>query len=164
MTFLTRKHLSRRTALRGMGVTIALPLLDSMVPAQTPLAKTAAKPFSRLGAIYVPHGATMYKWRPTQEGTKFEFPDILSPLSKYQDRVTVVSNLAHPLAGGEGSDAGGDHARSAAVFLSGSHPEKGRTHVGVSMDQIAAQHIGQDTPLPSIELAIEEVGLNCGGG
>src|SRR5579862_8941408 len=164
MTFITRRHLPRRTFLRGMGVTIALPLLDSMVPAQTPLIKTAASPKSRLAAIYVPHGAIMDKWTPAKEGTNFEFSDILSPLEKYRDRVTVVSNLAHPMAGGEGSDAGGDHARSAAVFLSGSHPEKGRTHVGVTIDQVAAQAIGQDTPLPSIELAIEEVGLNCGGG
>ncbi|HEY6345775.1 MAG TPA: DUF1552 domain-containing protein [Bryobacteraceae bacterium] len=164
MTFITKKHLSRRAVLRGVGATIALPLLDSMVPAQTPLAKTAGAPKSRVGAIYVPHGASMYKWTPEKEGLGFEFSEILNPLEKYRDYVTVVSNLAHPMAGGEGSDAGGDHARSAAVFLSGSHPEKGRTHVGVTMDQIAAQHIGQDTPLPSIELAIEEVGLNCGGG
>ena len=104
------------------------------------------------------------KWTPAKEGTDFEFADILSPLAKFKNRTTIVTNLAHPMAGGIGSDAGGDHARSAAVFLTGSHPDKGRTHVGVSVDQIAAQHIGQDTPLPSIELAIEEVGLNCGGG
>ena len=109
-------------------------------------------------------GATMDKWTPTAEGNTFAFPEILSPLEEYRDRVTVVSNLAHPMAGGVGSDAGGDHARSAAVFLSGAHPEKGRTHGGTTVDQIAAQHIGPDTPLPSIELAIEEVGLNCGGG
>jgi hypothetical protein len=164
MNFITKKHLSRRAVLRGVGATIALPLLDSMVPAQTPLAKTAGAAKSRVGAIYVPHGAAMYKWTPEKEGLGLEFSEILNPLEKYRDHVTVVSNLAHPQAGGEGSDAGGDHARSAAVFLSGSHPEKGRTHVGVTMDQVAAQHIGQDTPLPSIELAIEEVGLNCGGG
>jgi hypothetical protein len=164
MTYLTKKHISRRTILRGMGVSLSLPLLDSMVPAQTPLSKTAASPMSRLGAIYIPHGSIMDKWTPATEGSKFQFSEILSPLEKFRDRVTVVTNLAHPMAGGEGSDAGGDHARSAAVFLSGAHPEKGRTHAGTSVDQIAAQHIGQDTPLPSIELAIEEVGLNCGGG
>ncbi len=74
MNFITRKHLPRRTFLRGVGVTLALPLLDSMVPAQTPLAKTAASPKSRLGCIYVPHGATMDKWTPDAEGTGFEFP------------------------------------------------------------------------------------------
>ena len=164
MTFLTKKHLHRRTFLRGVGVSLALPLLDSMVPAQTPLAKTAAAPKTRFCGIYVPHGATMDKWTPAQEGSGFEFTEILKPLEKMRDRVCVVSNLAHPLAGGVGSDAGADHARSAAVFLSGAHPEKGTVHGGITIDQVLAQHIGQDTPLPSIELAIEEVGLNCGSG
>src|SRR5437868_7509689 len=162
--FITQKHISRRTLLRGVGVTVALPLLDSMVPAQTPLSKTAARPASRLGAIYIPHGSIMDKWTPGKGGTAFEFSDILSPLAKYRDRTTIVTNLAHPLAGGVGSDAGGDHARSAAVFLTGSHPDKGRTHVGVSVDQVAAQHTGQDTPLPALVLALEEVGLHSDGG
>src|SRR5579872_6389087 len=144
MRFITKKHLPRRTFLRGMGVTLALPLLDSMVPAQTPLSKTAATPKNRFCGIYVPHGATMDKWTPAQEGAGFEFPEILKPLEKFRDRVCVVSNLAHPQAGGVGSDAGGDHARSAAVFLSGAHPEKGFVHLGATVDQIAAQKIGQD--------------------
>jgi hypothetical protein len=164
MNFISKKHLSRRTFLRGAGVTLALPLLDSMLPAQTPLAKTAATPKSRFCGIYVPHGATMDKWTPAQEGAGFEFTESLKPLEKYRNRVNVVTNLAHPLAGGVGSDAGADHARSAAVFLSGAHPEKGSVHVGVTVDQVLAEHIGQETPLPSIELAIEEVGLNCGSG
>ena len=164
MTFITKKHLPRRTFLRGMGVTLALPLLDSMVPAQTPLAKTAALPKSRFCGIYIPHGATMDKWTPAQEGAGFELTESLKPLEKVRDRVTVLSNLAHPLAGGVGSDAGADHARSAAVFITGAHPEKGSVHAGTSIDQVLAQHIGQDTPLPSIELAIEEVALNCGSG
>ncbi len=163
MRFITKKHLSRRTVLRGMGVSLSLPLLDSMLPAQTPLAKTAANSKSRLSCIYVPHGATMYKWTPTAEGKGFEFTETLAPLEKFRDRLTIVSNLAHPLAGGIGSDAGADHARSAAVFLSGSKPEKDGMHLGITMDQVAAQHIGQDTPLPSLELCIEEVALNCGG-
>jgi hypothetical protein len=164
MNFISKKHLSRRTFLRGAGVTLALPLLDSMLPAQTPLAKTAATPKSRFCGIYVPHGATMDKWTPAQEGAGFEFTESLKPLEKYRNRVNVVTNLAHPLAGGVGSDAGADHARSAAVFLSGAHPEKGAVHAGVTIDQVLAEHIGQETPLPSIELAIEEVGLNCGAG
>jgi hypothetical protein len=164
MTYITKKHLPRRTFLRGMGVSLALPLLDSMVPAQTPLSKTAAVPKSRFLGIYVPHGATMDKWTPGKEGTGFEFSESLKPLEKLRDRVNVFSNLAHPLAGGVGSDAGADHARSAAVFLSGAHPEKGSVHAGMTLDQVLAEHIGQDTPLPSIELAIEEVGLNCGSG
>jgi hypothetical protein len=164
MNFISKKHLSRRTFLRGVGVTVALPLLDSMVPAQTPLVKTAATPKSRFCGIYVPHGATIDKWTPAQEGAGFEFTESLKPLEKYRNRVNVVTNLAHPLAGGVGSDAGADHARSAAVFLSGAHPEKGAVHAGVTVDQVLAEHIGQETPLPSIELAIEEVGLNCGAG
>jgi hypothetical protein len=164
MNFISKKHLSRRTFLRGAGVTVALPLLDSMLPAQTPLAKTAATPKSRFCGIYVPHGATMDKWTPAQEGAGFEFTESLKPLEKYRNRVNVVTNLAHPLAGGVGSDAGADHARSAAVFLSGAHPEKGAVHAGVTVDQVLAQHIGQETPLPSMEMAIEEVGLNCGAG
>ncbi len=164
MSFITRKHLSRRTLLRGVGVSLGLPLLDSMVPAQTPLARTAATSKSRLSCIYVPHGATMDKWTPAADGKAFEFTEILSPLEKFRDRVSIVSNLAHPAAGGVGSDAGADHARSAAVFLSGVHPEQGSIHVGTTIDQIAAQRIGQDTPLPSIELSIEEVALSCGSG
>ena len=164
MNFITKKHLPRRTFLRGAGITIALPLLDSMIPAQTPLARTAASPRSRLGCIYVPHGATMDKWKPAQEGKGFEFTEILKPLEKYRDRLVVVSNLAHPQAAGVGSDAGADHARSAAVFLSGAHPEKEAVHVGTTIDQIVAEKLGQDTPLPSIEVAIEENGLNCGAG
>ena len=162
--FITKKHLPRRTFLRGMGVTLALPLLDSMVPAQTPLGKTAAVSKTRFCGIYVPHGATMDKWTPAQEGSGFEFSETLKPLEKLRDRICVVSNLAHPAASGVGSDAGADHARSAAVFLSGAHPEKGSVHAGMTIDQVLAQHIGQDTPLPSLELGIEEVGLNCGSG
>jgi hypothetical protein len=92
MNFITKRHLPRRTFLRGAGVSIALPLLDSMVPAQTPLTRTAANPRSRLGCIYVPHGATMDKWTPAQSGTGFEFTEILKPLEKYRDRLIVVSN------------------------------------------------------------------------
>jgi hypothetical protein len=164
MTFITKKHLPRRAFLRGVGVTLSLPLLDAMLPAQTPLSKVVAAPKTRLGAIYVPHGAYMARWTPTKEGTGFEFPEIISPLEKLRNRVNIISNLAHPMASGVGSDAGADHARSAAVYLSGAHPEKSSIHVGMTVDQVAAQSIGQDTPLPSLELAIEDVGLNCGSG
>jgi Protein of unknown function (DUF1552) len=164
MRIITKKHLPRRTFLRGAGVAVALPLLDSMVPAQTALASTAANPASRLSCIYVPHGATMYKWTPEADGTGFVFPEILAPLEKFRDRVNIVSNLAHPAAGGAGSDAGADHARSAAVFLSGVHPERENIRVGPTIDQIVAEHLGQDTPLPSLELSIEDVALSCGSG
>jgi hypothetical protein len=162
MRFITKKHLSRRTFLRGAGVTVALPFLESMVPAQTPLRGTAAVPKTRLGCFYVPHGATMYKWTPAKEGKDFEFSETLSPLEKYRDRLSVISNLAHQAA--TGADAGGEHARSAAIFLSGGQPQKNAVRAGVTVDQIAAEHIGQDTPLPSIELAIEDVSLSCGAG
>jgi len=162
--FITRKHLPRRTFLRGMGVTLALPLLDSMIPAGTALVNTAALPKSRFCGIYIPHGATMDKWTPATEGRGFAFTESLKPLEKLRDRLVICSNLAHPMAGGKGSDAGADHARSAAVFLSGAHPEKGTVHGGKTIDQLLADHIGQDTPLPSIEVCLEEVALNCGAG
>jgi hypothetical protein len=164
MSFISKKHLSRRTMLRGMGVSVALPLLDSMVPAQTPLARTAATSKSRLSCIYVPHGATMYKWTPEKEGSGFEFTETLMPLEKFRDRINIISNTAHPAASGVGSDAGADHARSAAVYLSGAHPAKDAIRVGTTIDQIAAAQIGQDTPLPSMELSVEEVALSCGSG
>jgi hypothetical protein len=161
MNFITKKHLSRRAMLRGVGASLSLSLLESMVPAQTPLAQTATSPKSRLSCIYVPHGATMDKWTPAKEGSGFEFTEILSPLEKFRDCVTVISNLAHPAAGGVGSDAGADHARSAAVFLSGVHPEQESVHAGVTLDQLAAAAIGPDTSPPSLEVSIEEVSLSC---
>ena len=164
MAFITKKHLPRRTFLQGMGVTLALPLLDSMVPAGTPLVRTAALPKSRFCGIYVPHGATMDKWTPAARAPASSSPRRSSRSRSFATASCVVSNLAHPLAGGKGSDAGADHARSAAVFLSGAHPEKGSVHAGRTIDQVLVDHIGQETPLPSIEVAIEEVALNCGAG
>jgi len=166
--FISKKHLSRRTFLRGTGVTLALPLLESMLPAQTPLAKTAANPKSRLSCIYLPHGATMDHWTPAAEGTGFEFTEILKPLEPYRDYVNVITGLCHPQAGPtDGEDSGGalDHNRAVAVFLTGSHPKKGaQSTVGVSFDQQLAAKIGQDTPLPSIELSIEESSLGSDAG
>jgi hypothetical protein len=166
VNFITRKHLSRRTFLKGAGVTVALPLLESMVPARTALGQTAAVPKSRLGCIYIPHGATMDKWTPAVEGTAFEFSEILKPLEPFKNRVTVVSNLAHKaVAPWTGEDTGGaeNHVRAAAVFLSGAHPvKKNEAYVGVTVDQVAAAHVGQDTPLPSIELSLEPLNLTCG--
>jgi hypothetical protein len=164
VTFIRKQALPRRTFLRGMGVTLALPLLDSMIPARTALAQTAASPKTRFCGIYVPHGATMDKWTPATEGTGFAFTEVLKPLEQFRDRLTVVSNLAHPMAGGKGSDAGADHARSAPVFLSGASPQRGGVHAGRTLDQVLAEHVGQDTPLPSLELSLEEVALNCGSG
>jgi hypothetical protein len=164
MAFLTKRHLSRRTFLNGMGVTIALPFLESMVPAGTPLAQTAAKARTRLGCIYVPHGATMDKWTPAREGSGFDLSEILQPLAPFRERINVVSDLSHPQAYGGGS-ATSNHNRSAATFLSGAHAEAGpQAHLGITMDQFAAQHIGQDTPLPSLEMMIEDATLSCGDG
>src|SRR5687768_8986985 len=163
--FITKKHLSRRTFLHGMGVSMALPLLDSMIPAQAAARQTAASPKNRLACMYVPHGATMDKWTPAMEGSGFTFTEILKPLEPYRDRLNVVSGLAHPyVAGAGGADvsAGANHTRAAAVFLTGAVPERGaQAHLGVSVDQVAARHIGQDTPLPSLELSIEEAVLAC---
>jgi hypothetical protein len=174
MTFLTKKHLSRRTVLRGLGASISLPLLESMVPAQTPLAKTAAKPQIRLGLCFIPHGAVMANWTPKGEGSNFEFSRTLAPIAPYRDRVVVVSNLAHKQAAPAGpGDNGGDHTRSPAVYLNGVHPKRtdgADIRAGTTIDQIAAQKIGQETALPSLELAIEDysglvgscdVGFSC---
>ena len=162
--FITKKHLSRRTFLNGVGVTMALPLLESMLPAATALAQTAARGRTRFGAIYVPHGATMDKWTPATEGSGFELSEILQPLKPFYERINVISDLSHPQAYGGGS-ATSNHNRSAATFLSGAHAEAGpRAHLGITRDQFAAQHIGQDTPLPSVEMMIEDATLSCGDG
>src|SRR5262249_38327593 len=109
MSIITKKYLSRRTFLRGMGVTVALPLLDSMAPAQTPLARTAASPQIRLGLCFMPHGAVMANWTPAEEGPLTLSP-ILSPLEPFKNQVVVISNLVHNMAGPQGpGDNGGDH-------------------------------------------------------
>jgi hypothetical protein len=163
--FITRKHLSRRTFLRGAGATVALPLLESMVGAQSPVRRSAAAARPRFIAFYVPHGATMDKWTPSTEGADFAFTESLKPIEQFREHVTVVSGLAHPFvagAGGADVSAGANHTRAAAVFLTGAVPERGaQARLGVSADQVAAQHIGQDTPLPSLELSIEEAVLAC---
>ena len=165
MMFITRKHLSRRTFLRGSGAMIALPFLDAMAPSQTPVRNTAANPRTRFVSFYVPHGATMDKWTPATEGTGFAFTEILKPLEPFREHLNVISGLAHPyVAGAGGADvsAGANHTRAAAVFLTGAIPERGaRAQLGVSADQVAARAIGQDTPLPSLELSIEEAVLAC---
>src|SRR5438552_11919271 len=158
--FITKKHLSRRTFLQGAGVTIALPFLESMVPAATP----AGPAKTRFGAIYFPHGATMYKWTPEGEGTKFEFSEFLEPLKPYRDQINFISDTSHPQAYGGGS-ATSNHTRSAAAFLSGANARLGaQAYLGVTVDQVAAQKIGQTTAMPSLELGIEDASLSCGDG
>jgi hypothetical protein len=163
MSFISKKHLSRRTFLRGAGVTLSLPLLESMIPAATLLGQTAATPRTRLGAIYFPHGAIMDKWTPAAEGAGFELTPILQPLKPFYNQINVISDLRHANAYGSGATA--NHNRSAAAYLSGAFAETGaQPSLGITVDQIAAQKIGQDTPLPSLELTIEEPSLNCGDG
>src|SRR5579872_1187869 len=152
--FIAKKYLSRRTLLRGMGVSMALPLLDSMIPAQTALKNTAANPRPRLGFVYVPHGAIMDKWTPSTEGSGFEFTPILKPLEPFRDRINVISGLWHKAA-----DTTAVHSLSPTTWLSGVRPKPTQgadAYAGVTADQVAAQHIGQDTPLPSLELATED--------
>jgi uncharacterized protein DUF1552 len=152
--FVTKKHLPRRTFLKGVGVTLALPLLDSMVPARTLLAQTAARPLSRLGFVYVPHGAIMDKWTPATQGADFEFTPILKPLEPFRDRLNVVSGLGHRAA-----DTTAVHSLSPTTWLSGVRPKATQgvdAFAGITADQIAAQHIGQETILPSMELATED--------
>jgi hypothetical protein len=162
--FVTKKHLSRRTFLNGVGVTLALPLLESMVPAVSTAAQVAsAAPRTRLGCIYFPHGAILPKWIPAAQGKGFELSEILQPLTPFRDQVSVYSNLSHALAYGSGATA--NHNRAAAAFLSGAFAETGASpHLGVTIDQVVAKKLGQETPLPSIELAIEGTSVNCGDG
>jgi hypothetical protein len=160
--FITRKHISRRAVLRGAGVAIGLPLLDAMIPAATALAATAAAPKPRLGFIYFPHGAVMARWRPEATGKEFAFPQILAPLEPFKAHATVVTGLRNK--GGESSDP---HGIISGTWLSCVGPE-GRTpgdDLGVTADQLAARAIGQDTPLPSLELAGESIGgVACAPG
>jgi len=152
--FITKKHLPRRTFLKGVGVTLALPLLDSMIPARTLLAQTAAKATTRLGFIYVPHGAIMDKWTPATEGAGFEFTPILKPIEPFHDYVNVVSGLGHRAA-----DTTAVHSLSPTTWLSGVRPKATQgvdAYAGVTADQIAAKAIGQETILPSLELATED--------
>jgi hypothetical protein len=152
--FITKKSLPRRTFLRGVGASLALPLLDSMIPARTLLAQTAARPTTRLGFVYVPHGAIMDKWTPATVGSGFEFTPILKPLEPFRDRLNVISGLGHRAA-----DTTAVHSLSPTTWLSGVRPKATQgvdAFAGVTADQIAAQAIGQDSPLPSMELATED--------
>lgn len=153
--FVTKKHLTRRTVLRGAGTALALPLLDAMIPAGTALADTVANPTPHLGFIYFPHGAVQDKWTPKGQGNIEEFGEILNPLDKYKSMTTVFSNIDNQ------APLGPVHALAPGTWLNCVHPAISQDpHAGTTVDQIAAQHIGQDTPLPSLEVAME----NHGGG
>jgi hypothetical protein len=156
----TKRYLPRRTVLRGLGATVALPLLDGMVPALSPLRATAAQPVRRLGAFYVPNGVEMRAWTPAGEEAALELSPILEPLAPVRDQVCVLSGLADKPAIPRDGEGTGDHARASATWLTGVHARKTEgpdIRAGVSMDQIAAQELGKLTQLSSLELAIDSV-------
>ena len=170
----TKRALPRRTFLRGLGVTLGLPLLDAMVPAFTVTARTAANPVRRLGFVYCPNGVSMNftginYWKPKTVGANFELSPILAPLQRFQNQMLVVSGLAHKSADASEDGANGDHARGTSTWLTGVHPkhtEGADVYNGISADQIAAPVLGKDTPLPSLELSLDLNYLvgNCGNG
>jgi hypothetical protein len=152
--FITKISLPRRTFLRGVGVTLGLPLLEAMVPALTAVAKTAALPQRRLGFVYVPNGVIMEQWTPSAAGVGFELTPILKPLESFRSSLVVVSNLARPEA-----DADTNHAGASASFLAGVAPKRTEGpdfSVGTTIDQVVAKAIGQDTTFPSLEVATED--------
>ena len=157
---ITKQHLPRRTVLRGLGATLALPLLDGMVPALSAMRNTAAAPVRRFGAIYVPNGVEMRAWTPTSAGTTLELTPVLQPLAPVQSQVNVLTGLADKVAIPRDGEGVGDHARAASTWLTGVHVKKTEgpdIRAGVSVDQIAAQAFGQETQLASLELAIDSV-------
>jgi len=157
---ITGRHLSRRTLLRGLGVSIALPLLDSMIPA---FAGPAKNPL-RMMFNYVPNGIVMKDWTPAADGSAFDLPRLLQPLAANRDKMLLISGLMQRNGDANG-DGPGDHARAAATYLTGVHAKKTQgadIYVGVSMDQVAAQKVGSATRFPSIELTCED-GRMVGG-
>ena len=168
--FITKKHISRRAVLRGAGTLLALPLLDAMIPSRALAGQTAAartKP--RFTGIFVPHGMAPGYWVPATEGTGFEFPMIMSPLEPYRDRVVIMSGLWSKSAEPPPGVTGADHW-VASAYLCASKPKKtagADIQNGVTIDQVIARQIGQDTLMPSLQLGLEDPGANssnCGEG
>jgi hypothetical protein len=160
--------LPRRTFLRGAGATLALPFLDAMVPALTAMAQTPARPPLRIGWIYFPNGVTVPDWTPAATGADYALTPTLAPLAPYRNDMLVVSGLAHRQAEAMG-DGSGDHARASAVWLSGvraKRTEGADVQAGTTVDQIAANALGRDTLLPSLELSLEDTFMigNCDNG
>jgi Protein of unknown function (DUF1552) len=165
---ITRKAIPRRTVLRGLGATVALPLLDGMVPALTALAQTPARPINRFGVMYVVNGMIMENWTPAAEGATYELTPTLAALAPYRDQVSVLSGLACVPTPGR---PGGAHAKASTRFLTDVSPPTSETWLdaGVSVDQLIARDAGQHTQLASLELAIEsgetagacDVGFAC---
>ena len=155
---ITRKHLPRRTFLRGLGATVALPLLDGMVPALGSATMQAAETIRRLGIVYIPNGMFMPNWTPPGESGVLKITPTLEPLVRFKDRMVMVSGLCSEEGIARPGEGAGDHARAAGAFLTGVHPKKTEGHdirAGVSMDQFAARIMGQETQLASLELSLE---------
>src|SRR5438128_7041424 len=167
--FITKKHISRRTVLRGAGAALALPFLEAMVPAATALAQTAANPKPRFFGGFVCHGMAPGYWIPNKEGTGFDFPFNFKPLEPYRDQVTILSGLHSRSAEPPPGVTGADHW-VAAAFLCANKPKKtagADVYAGTTIDQMIAQKIGQDNLMPSMQLAVEDPGANssnCGEG
>jgi len=161
----TRKSLARRTFLKGLGTTLALPFLDAMVPAFA--ATGGAKPAVRTAFVYVSNGIIMDRWTPAAEGASWEFTPALKPLEAFRDRINVVSGLAQ-INGRALGDGAGDHARAGATWLTGVHPKKSEVdiHAGISADQSAARELGKLTQLSSLEIGLESPSLagDCDSG
>src|ERR1700730_12727639 len=157
--FITGKHIPRRAILRGLGVSLALPLLDSMIPALQPLAKAAAIPKGpRFAGIFSPHGWAPEYWQLPQQGALTEYPFVLKPIEAWREHITLISGLDATSSMHPAGMAGGDHSRSAAVF-SGVPPKKTVSddiYLGTTIDQMIAQKYGQENALPSIQLGIED--------
>jgi hypothetical protein len=156
----TKKRMSRRTVLRGLGTAVALPLLDAMVPALTAVANTSAKPVRRLSVVYHPNGVIYDHWLPKGVGAGFEFSPVLSPLEPFRDNVLVITGLSSHQAEALG-DGGGDHSRASGTYLTGVHVRKSDSVVenGVSMDQIAARALERETQLSSLQLTVDDNSL-----
>jgi hypothetical protein len=165
---ITRKHLSRRTLLRGLGTAVALPVLDAMMPAFAASSRLAPKAANRMVFVYVPNGIIMDGWTPLQTGRSYEFQRIMKPLEPFRERLLVMTGLTHNTGRALG-DGPGDHARAAATYLTGVHPKKtagGDISLDISVDQVAAQAIGHHTRFASLELGLEggrQAG-NCDSG
>jgi Protein of unknown function (DUF1552) len=150
--FITQKSLPRRTILRGAGTALALPLLDAMVPALKAERLTAAAPVRRLGFVMYPLGVDQDRWRPKGEGSDFEFSEALAPLAPHKKKFVVISGLSSD----PDRSKPGFHDRALASFMTGVEPTKGKIHVGISIDQLAAQTLGKETQFASLELAAEK--------
>jgi len=152
--FVPKKHLPRRTFLRGTGTALALPLLDAMVPALTAERLTDAAPVRRLGFIYFPLGVDRDRWRPGGEGSGYEASEALAPLAAHRDKFVVLTGLSSD----PDRSKSGFHDRAMASFMTGCEPTKGKVHVGISVDQVAARTLGKETQFASLELTTEETG------